>query len=286
MSSAGPPLSTKRSETVTGVCEVWPAILQMQLSARSASRTWGSRLGRASCSCASGAMPMPVVSRGHARSSSLSRRGWSDPASAKRSQLSSRRVSSSSSAKAVRGAATRHDIWSLPSQAYGLLVSPYSGGAYGPLGMPFAYHRYGPLSGQEVRTTHVGGSTAAWRRLPAPTHSLRSLACPLNHLMREIPVIGRLAVRCPSGEEAQGALALGARKGVRAVHLLPAWLRSCRLPAALADDEGMGGSGLRSRAVRSRGGDAWGRPAWPQYARGFGRSSVRPACAREAVASA
>lgn len=203
---------------------------------RSDSATSTSCRGRRSFFCASSVMRTLAALRGHVRSSSHVRRGCSDPGCAKRSPLSSIRASSSSSPRAVQGGATRRATWSSADRRYGPLGSPYRRSTYGPLGMPFAEMPYGPLGGQEVIHTHVRRSAVAVRALPGARRSLRSL-CAIRIISEASSVIGRLAGRCPSGEEAQGDVALGARQP--RTRCVPACSRSCRLPAALADEEQM-----------------------------------------------
>jgi hypothetical protein len=123
-----------------------------------------------------------------------------------------------------------------------------------------------PRDGHEVRTTHVGRSSELWRRLPAPTRSLRSLVCS-RIKTKTSSRIGRLAGRCPSGEEAQRDVALAVRQ-YRARHVSDC-SRSCRLPAALAGDDEWEGDWLSSLAARSRRGSSACRfLGRVQYARG------------------
>lgn len=95
-----------------------------------------------------------------------------------------------------------------------------------------------PPDGPEVIHTHVGRSAVAVRALPGARRSLRSL-CAIRIIHAAPSRIGRLAGRCPSGEEAQGDVALGDRQ-TRSSRVSE-WSRSCRLPAALADEEQMAG---------------------------------------------
>jgi hypothetical protein len=124
-----------------------------------------------------------------------------------------------------------------------------------------------PIVGHEGIYTHVRRSAVPWRALPGATRSLRSLVCSRMDSMTSSR-IGRLAGRCPSGEEARGAVTVGAwqdRVGYR-----PAWSRSCRLPAALADDGETHGRHVHhlARGTGDQRG-VWGCPALPQYARGW-----------------
>lgn len=124
-----------------------------------------------------------------------------------------------------------------------------------------------PPAGHKDRTTHVGRSAAPWRALPGATRSLRSLVCSKGPSSALIDIIGRLAGRCPSGEEAQRDVALVARQ--HRLRHASACSRSCRLPAALAGDDEQEGGSVSSLADSHRDGrDPWGHPAQPQYARG------------------
>lgn len=104
----------------------------------------------------------------------------------------------------------------------------------------------------EGRSTYVGRSAVAVRALPGARRSLRSLISMKIALTNMSSRIGPLAARCPCGEQAQGDLALVARQR-RARHV-PARLRSCRLPAALADEGEVASRLGPSAGLRRRGG--------------------------------
>lgn len=124
------------------------------------------------------------------------------------------------------------------------------------------------LTWLEVITTHVRRSAGlssldVLRPTHRPTRPHPSSVAKKNL----IHTIGQLAARCPSGEEAQRDLTLRARK--RATRHLPAWLRSCPLPGAPADDREAGGSGLYLLAVGTRDKrDVWGLSAQPKVRAG------------------
>lgn len=188
-------------------------------------------------------------------------RACSDRVSGRRSPHSSTVASSRSWTLAVRR--NQPGIGSRPRSAYGPLGSPYGGDGYGPLGMQYRPDRHGLPSGHEVRTTHVGRSAAPWRALPGAT---RSLVCSRMD-SRSTSTIGRLAGRCPSGEEAQREVTLGTRQP-HGRHV-PACSRSCPLPRALADDGEQEGTRPPRTPDRCRGGrDLWGLERRVQYARG------------------
>lgn len=226
-----------------------------------------SRRASRSFSLSSSTTPMPRGSASPRNRRSQRSQGWNGLASAKPSPLSSTPASSRSSSPA--GPASRPGIGSRRRSGYGPLGSPYGGRGYGPLGMPYRPNRYGPPSGHEVISTHVRGSAGLWRRLPAPTRSLRSLVCSEGPSMMLIDTIGRLAGRCPSGEEAQPDVTLGARHGRVSNASVSRRSPLRRLPATLADDGEQEHTHLPLLADSHRDGrDAWGHPTQPQCARG------------------
>jgi len=175
---------------------MWRACQPTGCSEARCSRISPPHPGRVSYCCASAVTPTPQESPGRARTRSPQRRACSAPASARRSRRSSIRASSSSSLPAVKGAATRPDISSSLRASYGPLGSPYFGSSYGPLGMRFGGFGYGPLGSHEVDSSHREGSAE------------------LQGSQRCIAIIGQLAARCPSGEEAQGEVTSGVGHGL------------------------------------------------------------------------
>jgi hypothetical protein len=87
-----------------------------------------------------------------------------------------------------------------------------------------------PMSGHEVVATHGGRSAVAVRALPGARRSLRSLPPRSDRPIDSCSLIVPLAARCPSGEEAQRDVGLGARRGGRRRE--PAWSPLRRLPAS------------------------------------------------------
>lgn len=128
------------------------------------------------------------------------------------------------------------------------------------LGIGSVTHEHSHMSAQATcrrgRTCRITGTTSRWstcrtiglegkdmcggRSAGDRSRRLASSCAPDRHRsgIREssslISRIGQLAARCPSGEEAQRDLASGARQQLD--RLDTACSRSCRLPAALADD--------------------------------------------------
>lgn len=235
-------------------------------SAAAGSPDSGSRPASRSFSSYSSTTPTQRASASPRNRRSQKNQAWNGQAFAKPSPLSSTAASSRSSSQV--DLASRPGIGSRQRSGYGPLGSPYGGRGYGPLGMPYRPNRYGPPSGHEVISTHVRGSAGQWRRLPAPTRSLRSLVCSKGPSMMLIVAIGRLAGRCPSGEEAQPDVTLEARRGRMSNASVSRRSLLRRLPATLADDGEQEHTRLPSLADSHRDGrDPWGHPAQPQCAR-------------------
>lgn len=257
---------TGRARFRRGGVSVWHAPPPVSSSEATRSRRSTSRSGPGSSWWRSLTMPTPTASASLLRRRSPMRPACSALRSGRPSPRSRRRGSSRCSTLAGRG--SRLDICCFSASRYGLLGSPYDAAAYGLPGMQYGQSAYGLPGSHEGRTTHVRRSAAPWRALPGATRSLRSLVCSRMDSITSSR-IGRLAGRCPSGEEAQGELALGARQP--RVGRLPAWSPLRRLPATLADEEDDRRRALRRLGDLLRGGrNVWGRPARPRYARGFG----------------
>lgn len=245
---------------------MWPESRSVGFCVAGGSPLSDSRPARPSSSSSSSTMPTQRVSPSQRSRRSPKSRACSDRVSGRRSPHSSTVASSRLWTRAVQR--SQPGIGSRPRSVYGPLGSPYDGDRYGPLGMQYRPDRHGLPSGHEVRTTHVDRSAVPWRALPGATRSLRSLVCSRMD-SRITSTIGRLAGRCPCGEQAQREVTLAARKGVRAPHHLSRWSRSCRLPAALADDGEQEGTRLPRTPDGRRGGrDLWGLERRVQYARG------------------
>lgn len=107
----------------------------------------------------------------------------------------------------------------------------------------------------EGRSTYVRRSAHVHRlRFARPAHRPER-AFPSNRsIMNPSSLIGRLAARCPAGEAAQGEMTLGARQ--HAPSHLCRCSRSCRVPAALADDGEVAGCSRPPAGRRRRGGSA------------------------------
>lgn len=243
---------------------MWPARLSARSSAAERSRGTTSRQGRASCCSRSRIVPTRLASR------SRLRRLWRlilaclDSAFVSRSRCSSISDSSRSSSLEVRG--DRLDIGSRSRRTYGQLCNPYLGRLTGNYRACNRIAATGNPVATKVVTTHVLRSAVAVRALPGARRSLRSL-CVIRMSSLTSSSIGRLAGRCPSGEEAQSDEALGARQ--RGTGRVPAWSLLRRLPAPLADDgEQEDARSPLPAGCHRDGREPWRRPRRVQYARG------------------
>ncbi len=182
-----------------------------------------------------------------------------------RSRVLSRSAQSSSTSRGARGGrlATGSPTslnWTDARASWRRSTSPIHGASWG--------SATSPTVGHEVRTSHVRRSAVAMRALPGARRSLRSLCVFTEHPINRSSTIGRLAGRCPCGEQAQHAVTMGTRQ--RHGRHVPACSRSCRLPAALAGDDEQERGWVSSLAVRGRRGIAASRFAGRvQYARGL-----------------
>lgn len=247
-----------------GVCEVWPARLSDRSSAAARSRSTTSRQGRASCCSRSRIAPTPPANRSLLKRPSLWISACLDWAFGSRSRCSSRSDSSRSSSPEARG--DQPAIGSRFRRTYGQLCNPYLGRLTGNYRARNRRAATGNPVATKVVTAHGPRSTASWRALPGATRSLRSLMCSKGPSSALIDTIGRLAGRCPSGEEAQRDVGLEKRQD-RERHVAGC-SRSCRLPAALAGDDEQEGGWLTSLTGRGRHGTGvWRFSGRVQYAR-------------------
>lgn len=261
--------------TSKAVCEVWHEHLSARSCEAGHSPTTSSHQARRLCCSLSLTVPMPPVNAFHPRSDSpkiWECLGWG---CVKQLPHSLRRTQSRLWRKAGRG--NRPDTGSHCRPIYGQLCNPYLGTVMGNYCARIGSVVMGNSVATKVITTYVSRSTGlSYLDVARPTH--RPKRPHPSSLLTKTPIhtIGRLAARCPSGEEAQRDLTLRARK--RAAPSVPAWLRSCRLPAAPADYSGVSGSGLYLLAVGTRDKrDVWGLSAQPKVrARGGAFAPLRP----------
>ena len=188
---------------------MWLASRPTGCSAAESSRAFRRRPARASSSSVCRVTRTARTLRGPGAVSSLQRPACSDRASTRRSRHSSRKGSFRCSLQGAKAAGTRRSIWSDQTANYGLPSRPYLRRCYGSLRMPNTGHGYGLPSEPEVEISHVRGSSELQSRRVHPSRS------------------GRLAGRCPSGEEAQSDLTSGARQQPAGAD--PAWPRLLRL---------------------------------------------------------